>query len=92
MGSERSHRSRRELHHGARCSVSLRALLLAALSLAAVSLAATGCRERNTRPAAKLPPCTAFGQTCEFSPGKLGSCVERDNCQGPTCFVCQSQH
>jgi hypothetical protein len=64
----------------------------AALSLAALLLVATGCRERKAEPHVKLPPCTAFGQTCEFSPGKLGSCVERYNCQGPDCFICQSQH
>ncbi len=42
------------------------------------------------------------GQTCEVSPGKLGSCVARDECLSPPCpsgaegdrvqFVCQSQH
>ena len=35
--------------------------------------------------------CTRFGQTCEVSPNKLGSCVVRDNCQ-VDCLVCQSQH
>ena len=39
-------------------------------------------------------PCTKFGQTCELSPGKLGTCVVRDGCTEPpaACFVCQSQH
>jgi len=68
------------------------ALCIVGLSLVALSLAATGCHERKAGPPVKLPPCTAFGQTCEFSPGKLGSCVQRDNCQGPNCFICQSQH
>ena len=43
-------------------------------------------------PAAPSPSaCTAFGQSCEFSPGKLGTCVMKDNCT-KDCFVCQSQH
>lgn len=46
-------------------------------------------------PGTTLPaPCTKFGQTCEVSPGKLGTCVVRDGCTEPpaACFVCQSQH
>jgi hypothetical protein len=58
-----------------------------------LALAALACRERTAgQPAAKLPPCAAFGQRCEFSPGKFGSCVERDGCKGADCFICQSQH
>ena len=36
--------------------------------------------------------CTKFGEQCEVSPGKLGSCVVRDNCSGKDCLVCQQQH
>lgn len=36
--------------------------------------------------------CTTVGQRCEVSPGKLGSCVRRDDCAAGDCFVCQSQH
>jgi hypothetical protein len=37
--------------------------------------------------------CVRVGQRCEFSPGKLGTCVSRDDCNDPAgCFVCQSQH
>ena len=37
--------------------------------------------------------CEKVGQTCEFSPGKLGTCVAKDDCmKAPPCFVCQSQH
>ncbi len=41
-----------------------------------------------------LPPCSKFGDNCEFSPGKLGSCVVKDGCTeaASACFVCQSQH
>jgi len=59
-----------------------------------LSLLLLGCPARKEgQPAAKLPPCAEFGQRCEFSPGKFGSCVQRDDCpQGQKCFVCQSQH
>jgi hypothetical protein len=40
----------------------------------------------------QFTPCTSLGQRCEFSPGKLGSCVQIDNCKSGSCFVCQSQH
>jgi hypothetical protein len=36
--------------------------------------------------------CAKVGQSCEFSPGKLGTCVAKDDCATPPCFVCQSQH
>ncbi|MEO8796694.1 MAG: hypothetical protein ABI551_02315 [Polyangiaceae bacterium] len=36
--------------------------------------------------------CVKFGDTCEFSPGKLGSCVRPDDCTTEPCLVCQSQH
>jgi hypothetical protein len=43
--------------------------------------------------AGALAKCARVGQSCEFSPGKLGSCVQRDDCAaGEACFVCQSQH
>jgi hypothetical protein len=35
--------------------------------------------------------CARVGQTCEYAPNKLGSCVQRDNCT-VDCLVCQSQH
>jgi hypothetical protein len=63
-----------------------------ALFGAALLVSATGCHERKAGPPAPLPACAAVGQRCEFSPGKLGSCVQRDDCQGQNCFVCQSQH
>jgi hypothetical protein len=36
--------------------------------------------------------CVKFGDRCEFSPGKYGSCVHRDDCTVEPCLVCQSQH
>ena len=50
------------------------------------------------KPAPEIPrrtiakPCEKFGALCELSPGKLGSCVEKENCTGPGCLFCQSQH
>jgi hypothetical protein len=41
----------------------------------------------------EVEPCKQFGQSCQFAPGKLGSCVYRTDCvSGPECLVCQSQH
>jgi len=59
--------------------------------IALIALFVTGCPPKTEKSA---PPakCTAFGQSCEYSPGKLGSCVRRDDCTGNDCFVCQSQH
>ncbi len=37
--------------------------------------------------------CTSVGQSCLFSPGKLGLCVERTPpCEGDGSIICQSQH
>ena len=37
--------------------------------------------------------CSKVGQTCEVTAGKLGTCVQKDECSDPAgCFVCQSQH
>lgn len=53
-----------------------------------------GCPSKSDHPGSALPPCAKFGDSCEFSPGKLGSCVVKDGCtgSGTECFVCQSQH
>jgi hypothetical protein len=54
-----------------------------------------GCRssQDGAHPAsdAQAAACTKVGQTCEYAPNKLGSCVQRDNCTAD-CLVCQSQH
>jgi hypothetical protein len=52
----------------------------------------SGCPSRAPSQGSGLPPCTKFGDNCEFSPGKLGSCVVRDGCTEGNCFTCQSQH
>jgi hypothetical protein len=50
------------------------------------------CPGKMDSKSSKPKPCERFGQTCEYSPGKLGSCVERTGCTGPSCLICQSQH
>jgi hypothetical protein len=63
-------------------------------ALILLSLSLMACPAKSDKPAASdaAAPCTRVGQSCEFSPGKLGSCVERDECATPPCLVCQSQH
>jgi hypothetical protein len=52
----------------------------------------------NDRPAPMLVPryaprpCKKFGDSCELSPGKLGTCIQREQCTGGHCLYCQSQH
>jgi hypothetical protein len=62
------------------------------LVLALLALATAGCPEQTSSPSEASAPCREVGQRCEFAPGKLGSCVHNDNCQGPNCYICQSQH
>jgi hypothetical protein len=60
-----------------------------------LALLLAGCPPSAKRdaPDAAAGTCTKFGQTCEVSPGKLGTCVSQDNCSpAGACFVCQSQH
>ncbi|AKV00111.1 hypothetical protein AKJ09_06774 [Labilithrix luteola] len=64
--------------------------------LAFVSSALFGCPPSTSNSqktdGATSAACTKFGQTCEVSRGKLGTCVQKDECTGTSCFVCQSQH
>ncbi len=55
-------------------------------------LVLSGCPSKATK-STSAPPCKTFGQTCQYAPGKLGSCVYKTDCSsGPDCLVCQSQH
>jgi hypothetical protein len=56
----------------------------------ACALLACEAPKKNDAPA-PASSCTKFGQTCELSPGKLGTCVEKPNCT-TDCLTCQSQH
>ena len=55
-----------------------------------------GCPPDDKKAPAPAPAasgaCAKVGQSCEVSPGKLGTCVQKDECPSGTCFVCQSQH
>ena len=68
---------------------SMRAIL--AVLFAAALLGCPPDDKKSPAPAAPTK-CEKVGQSCEFSPGKLGTCVQKDNCTGADCFVCQSQH
>jgi hypothetical protein len=73
-----------------------RRLAFAAAAVFALSFGCLGCRPPGSSAGDASPPsgpekCTRIGQTCEFSPNKLGSCVLKDNC-AEDCLVCQSQH
>jgi hypothetical protein len=64
----------------------------ASLFFLCIFLAACPPDDKKGPPPAKTEGCTRIGQTCEFAPGKLGTCVQRDDCTTPPCFTCQSQH
>jgi hypothetical protein len=72
----------------------MRAKALLAFVLLALMAALAGCRSRTegTARSIRAPHCVKFGDGCEFSPGKLGSCMTKENCTGGGCLFCQSQH
>jgi hypothetical protein len=44
------------------------------------------------RPHVTPKTCQKFGDPCELTAGKLGACIEKEQCTGPHCLFCQSQH
>ncbi|HSQ62616.1 MAG TPA: hypothetical protein VLM85_05360 [Polyangiaceae bacterium] len=60
--------------------------------------AALGCRsparadKDAAAPSGAPSACEKLGAPCTFAPGKLGTCVEVERPEGPSAFVCQSQH
>jgi hypothetical protein len=79
----------------------MRALASSIVVPAGLALALSACPpadQKKTPPpssssSSSLSVCSKVGQTCEVSPGKLGSCVQKDDCNDAAgCFVCQSQH
>jgi hypothetical protein len=73
----------------------MRALaLLVLVSALAATLLACPPDDKKAPATTRAPSgaCEKVGQSCEFSPGKLGTCVSKDDCGAPPCFVCQSQH
>jgi hypothetical protein len=65
----------------------MRSVLFATL----VAISACTPKDKTSGHSTDPAKCTTVGQTCEYSPGKLGTCVARDDCTSD-CFVCQSQH
>lgn len=65
-----------------------------ALGPALLAVVLLGCPPDDKRSPAPTAAggCQKVGQSCEFSPGKLGTCVQKDDCKAGNCFVCQSQH
>ncbi len=63
----------------------LRALLLSVMLL--------GC-PTATKTTTEAGACAKVGESCELSPGKLGTCVQNDDTcpSSAPCFTCQSQH
>ena len=72
--------------------VPLRALVVF-IALSACTPRSDGAAAGGERGASTAPPsvCTSVGQRCLWSPGKLGTCVKKDDCT-ENCFTCQSQH
>lgn len=64
------------------------------LGIVVATLLIAGCppAEKSKKAPAPSAACSAFGQTCEVSAGKLGTCVSKEPCSGGDCLVCQSQH
>jgi hypothetical protein len=67
----------------------------ARLSIMALCLA--GCPPAGTEaegsPQKPAGACTKEGQSCEYSPGKIGLCTARaDGCDGGLCLSCVSLH
>ena len=59
-------------------------LALSPLMFAVVLL---GCPPEDKKKPAPTPSgaCEKVGQSCEYSPGKLGSCVQKDECTSGNC-------
>ena len=74
----------------------MRVLRIGSVGIVAfLSVVVLGCPPDDKKGPAPAAPktCEKVGQSCEFSPGKLGTCVQKDDCPSAApCFVCQSQH
>jgi hypothetical protein len=65
---------------------------VAALSCALVLLGCPPATKGEVREKAEAGACQHVGDSCEYSPGKLGTCVAKDDCPSGSCLSCQSQH
>jgi hypothetical protein len=69
------------------------AALLGLLSACPPGEKKSSATSSSSSPSIPTATCTKVGQTCEIFGGKLGTCVQKDDClDTPPCFVCQSQH
>jgi len=75
------------------CPHAMRTRVLCFFLLATPLLGCPPAEKKEPAPSAR-DACARIGQTCEVSPGKLGTCVVKDGCTElpSACFVCQSQH
>lgn len=68
---------------------------LGATGVLFAALVVLGCPPSNkseVREKAEAGVCQRVGDSCEYSPGKLGTCVAKDDCPSGNCLTCQSQH
>jgi len=68
---------------------------LGATAILCAALVVLGCPPSNkseVREKAEAGACQRVGDSCEYSPGKLGTCVAKDDCPSGSCLTCQSQH
>lgn len=70
----------------------MRPLAITLFALATTTLFGCPPDDKKAPPPAAAKACEKVGQSCEYSPGKLGTCVQKDDCPTGSCFVCQSQH
>ncbi len=85
-------RGRNWWHQRRRRRLRLQLTRFGAVMLGALLLCACPPADKREVAPARPDGCARMGQSCEVSPGKLGTCVEKTDCTGPACFVCQSQH
>ena len=69
-------------------------VMRSSMGTALLAASLLGCPPDDKKAPAPAAPksCEKIGQSCEYSPGKLGTCVQKDDCKTGNCFDCQSQH
>jgi hypothetical protein len=66
-----------------------RLTIVLALQASAVTV---GCLSDKAKSAEPPATCAKAGDSCTFSPGKLGLCIESTGGNGSGSLICQSQH
>jgi hypothetical protein len=57
-----------------------------------MSALVVGCLSDKAKSVEPPATCSKAGDSCTFSPGKLGLCIESTGGNGSGSLVCQSQH